>query len=44
MSQKKNVITVIILLVGVSLLFSNLTPQETAKELFETAVYLEETK
>jgi len=44
MSQKKNAITVIILLVGGSLLFSNLPRQETAKELFEKAVYLEETK
>jgi Tol biopolymer transport system component len=44
MSQKKNAITVILLLLGVSLLFSNLSRQETAKELFEKAVYLEETK
>ncbi|UCE40412.1 MAG: PD40 domain-containing protein [Candidatus Aminicenantes bacterium] len=44
MSQKKNAITVIILLVGGSLLFSNLYQQETAKELFEKAMYLEETK
>ena len=44
MSQKKNAMTVIILLVGVSLLFSNLSRQETARELFEKAIYLEETK
>ncbi len=44
MSQKKKLFTVIFLLVGVSLLFSNLTQQESAKELFEKAVYLEETK
>ncbi len=35
---------VIILLAGVTLLFSNLPRQETAKEIFEKAVYLEETK
>ena len=44
MSQKKNVITVIFLLVGVILLFSGFDQQETAKELFEKGVYLEETK
>ena len=44
MNQKKNVITVIFLLVGVSFLFSNLARQESAKELFEKAIYLEETK
>jgi len=44
MSQKKNVFTVIILLVGVSLLFSSFDQQESAKELFERGVYLEETK
>ena len=44
MNQKKNAVVVIFLLVGVSLLFSNLSRQETAKELFEKAVYLEETK
>ena len=44
MSQKKKMSMVIFLLVGVSLLFSKLSQQETAKELFEKAVYLEETK
>jgi Tol biopolymer transport system component len=44
MNQKKNAVVVIFLLLGVSLLFSNLSRQETAKELFEKAVYLEETK
>jgi len=44
MSAKKNLITVIILLVGVSFLFSYLAQQESAKELFEKALYLEETK
>jgi Tol biopolymer transport system component len=44
MNQKKNAMTVIILLVGVSFLFSNLSRQETAKELFEKAIYMEETK
>jgi len=44
MSQKKKLFTVIFLLVGVSLLFSSRIHQESAKELFEKAVYLEETK
>ena len=44
MSQKKNVFIVIIMLMGVSLLFSSLSQQETAKELLEKAVYQEETK
>lgn len=44
MSQKKNLILVLLLLAGVSLLFSGLMQQETAKELFERALYLEETK
>ncbi len=44
MSQKKKLFTVIFLLVGVSLLFSSRIQQESAKELFEKAVYLEETK
>ncbi len=34
----------IFLLAGVSFLFSSMIPQETAKELFERALYLEETK
>jgi Tol biopolymer transport system component len=44
MNQKKNLIMVILLFVGGSLLFSNLVQQESAKELFERALYLEETK
>ncbi len=44
MNQKKNLIMVILLFVGGSLLFSNLVQQESAKELFEKALYLEETK
>ncbi|HUU52848.1 MAG TPA: tetratricopeptide repeat protein [Candidatus Heimdallarchaeota archaeon] len=44
MKQKKNSVLVIFLLVGVSFLFSDLIPQESAKELFEKALYLEETK
>jgi Tol biopolymer transport system component len=44
MNNKKNLIMGILLLAGVSFLFSNLVQQETAKELFERALYLEETK
>jgi tetratricopeptide (TPR) repeat protein len=44
MNKKKNLIMVIFLLAGVSFLFSSLIQQETAKELFERALYLEETK
>jgi len=44
MDKKKNLIMVILLLAGVSFLFSSLVQQETAKELFERALYLEETK
>ena len=44
MDKKKSLIMVILLLVGVSFLFSSLVQQETAKELFERALYLEETK
>jgi len=44
MSQTKKLFTVIFLLVGVSLLFSSRIQQESAKELFEKAIYLEETK
>ena len=44
MNPKKNLVTVILLLAGASLLFSSLVQQETAKELFERALYLEETK
>ncbi len=44
MSQKKNSLLVLLLLAGFSLLFSGLMKQETAKELFEKALYLEETK
>ena len=44
MNKKKNLIMVILLLAGVSFLFSSLIQQETAKELFERALYLEETK
>ncbi len=44
MNKKKNFIMVILLMAGTSLLFSSLVQQETAKELFEQALYLEETK
>ena len=44
MNKKKNLIMVILLLAGVSILFSSMIQQETAKELFEKALYLEETK
>lgn len=44
MDKKKSLIMVILLLVGVSFLFSNLVQQETAKEFFERALYFEETK
>jgi Tol biopolymer transport system component len=44
MNKKKNLIMVILLLAGVSFLFSSLIQRETAKELFERALYLEETK
>ena len=44
MNQKKNLIMVILLFVGGSLLFSSLVQQESANELFEKAIYLEETK
>ena len=44
MNQKKNLVTVILLLAGASFLFSSLVLQETGKELFERALYLEETK
>ncbi len=44
MKQKKSAVLVIFLLVGGSFLFSDLIQQESAKELFEKALYLEETK
>lgn len=44
MNKKKNFIMVILLLAGVSFLFSSLIQQETARELFERALYHEETK
>ena len=44
MNKKKNLIMVSFLLVGFSFLFSSLDQQESAKELFERALYLEETK
>jgi Tol biopolymer transport system component len=44
MNKKKNLIMVILFLAGVSFLFSSLIRQETARELFERALYLEETK
>jgi len=44
MDKKKSLIMVVLLLVGVSFLFSSLVQQETAKELFERALYFEETK
>jgi Tol biopolymer transport system component len=44
MKQKRNSVLMIFLLVGASFLFSDLIPQESAKELFEKALYLEETK
>jgi len=44
MNKKKNLIMGIFLLAGVSFLFSSMIQRETAKELFERALYLEETK
>lgn len=44
MNKKKNLIVGIFLLAGVSFLFLSMIQQETAKELFERALYLEETK
>jgi len=44
MNKKKNLIMGIFLLAGVSFLFSSMIQKETAKELFERALYLEETK
>jgi len=44
MNKKKNLFMVILLLAGVSFLFSSLIRLETARELFERALYLEETK
>ena len=44
MNKKKNLIMGIFLLAGVCFLFSSMIQQETAKELFERALYLEETK
>ena len=44
MNQKKVFLIVVILVIGVSLLFSGLVKQESAKELFERAVYLQETR
>jgi len=44
MNKKKNLIMVIILFTGISFLFSSMIQKETAKELFERALYFEETK
>lgn len=44
MNKKKNIIMGIFLLAGVSFLFSSVIQKDTAKELFERAIYLEETK
>ncbi len=44
MGQKKKLFAAVFLLVGASLLFSNRIQQESARELFEKAIYLEETK
>lgn len=44
MNQKKVFLMVVILVMGVSLLFSGLVKQESAKALFERAVYLQETR
>ncbi|MFC2161306.1 tetratricopeptide repeat protein, partial [Acidobacteriota bacterium] len=44
MKQKKVIFMAVLLVMGVSLLFSGLVKQESAKELFERAVYLQETR
>lgn len=44
MKSKKNSVLVIFVVVSVAFLFSGLMPQESAKELFEKALYLEETR
>ncbi|MFC2156686.1 tetratricopeptide repeat protein [Acidobacteriota bacterium] len=44
MNQQKKMIAAVIFLVGASFLYSNLMPGESAKELYEKALYLEETK
>lgn len=44
MNQKKKFIIAVSLLVGASFLFAGLGQQETAKQLFEKAIYFEETK
>ncbi len=44
MNQKKVFLMVVILVMGASLLFSGLVKQESAKALFERAVYLQETR
>ena len=44
MIKGKFILTGVLLVVGVSLLFSGLIQKESAKELFERAVYLQETR
>ncbi|MCJ7580365.1 MAG: tetratricopeptide repeat protein [Candidatus Aminicenantes bacterium] len=44
MNQKKVFFMAVVLVMGVSLLFSGLVKQESAKELFERAIYLQETR
>lgn len=44
MNQKKVFFMAVLLVMGVSLLFSGLVKQESAKELLERAVYLQETR
>ncbi|MCG2816309.1 MAG: hypothetical protein L6425_10305, partial [Candidatus Aminicenantes bacterium] len=44
MNRKRVFVTVVLLMMGVSLLFSGLVKQESAKELFERAIYLQETR
>ncbi len=44
MNQKKVFVLAALLVMGVSLLFSGLVEQESAKSLFERAVYLQETR
>lgn len=44
MNRKKVFFMVVLLMIGVSLLFSGLVMQESVKELFERGIYLQETR
>jgi len=44
MNKKQTLFLVVFLVVGATLLYSELVQQESARELFEKAIYLEETK